>query len=306
MLDVDGRWLNTLTKNERLVEYRERSGGRSGIRGRGLSFFYRRCTKGTHIDRLENALVRNTRVRVLWKSNACTVVFKPAGLATQAPAPHPSLEAMVRSALSTVPPSTLSSDQANPKPYVAFPHRLDRPVSGVILVALSKRAANLLSQQFESRKILKRYLAWVQGDAMKSGQCWQDAIRKLPDEARCEIAGGNVADARPAITTVKAIGKNDQATLLELSPLTGRMHQLRVQSAHRGHPILGDSLYGSNLVFPGESLAASDCQTNASYPPIALHAWAIEFHDPANGKRVVVQADPPWPERFLPTQETKF
>jgi len=239
---------------------------------------------------------------VLWKSNACMVVFKPAGLATQSPAPHCSLEAMIRNDLSIASPATLSADPANPTPYIALPHRLDRPVSGVILVALSKRAANLLSQQFESRKILKRYLAWVQGDATQSGQRWQDEIRKLPDEARCEISGGNVAGAKPAITTVHAIGKNDQATLLQLSPLTGRMHQLRVQCAHRGHPILGDSLYGSNVVFPGQSLAAADCHASASYPPIALHAWAIEFHDPANGKRVVVQADPPWPATFLPQQ----
>lgn len=241
------------------------------------------------------------------------VVFKPAGLATQAPAPHPSLEAMVRNPLAIASPSTRSSDQKKSTPYVAFPHRLDRPVSGVILVALTKRAANLLSQQFESRKILKRYLAWVQGDATQSSQRWQDEIRKLPDEARCEIADGNVADAKTAVTTVQAIGKNDQATLLELSPLTGRMHQLRVQCADRGHPILGDSLYGSTVVFAGDSFADHACHdpvidnqnASTSYPPIALHAWAIEFHDPANGKRVVVQADPPWPETFLPQQETK-
>lgn len=240
------------------------------------------------MDRLENA-----RVRVLWRSNACMVVFKPAGLATQSPTPHPSLEAMIRSDLADELPSTLSSDQTQPTPYVAFPHRLDRPVSGVILVALSKRAANLLSQQFESRKIQKRYLAWVQGDATQCHNHWQDSIRKLPDEACCEITDASAIDAKTAITTVRAIGKNEQATLLELSPLTGRMHQLRVQCAHQGFPILGDSLYGSTIDFPVDIH-----NSGAPYPPIALHAWAIDFHDPANGKRVVVQADPPWPETF--------
>lgn len=232
-------------------------------------------------------------VRVLWKSEACMVVFKPAGLPTQSPSPHPSLEAMVRAHL---------ADASKPTRYVAFPHRLDRPVSGVILVALTKRAANLLSQQFESRKVQKRYLAWVQGDATQCQTQWHDSIRKVPDEARCEIAETGAADAKSAVTTIRVIEKTETATLLELSPLTGRMHQLRVQCAQRGFPILGDSLYGSTVVFSGDSHGNQDCSETideahnliADYPPIALHAWSIEFHDPTNGKRVLVQADPLW------------
>lgn len=236
-------------------------------------------------------------VRVLWKSEACMVVFKPAGLATQSPSPHPSLEAMVRAHL---------ADASKPTRYVAFPHRLDRPVSGVILVALTKRAANLLSQQFESRKVQKYYLAWVQGDATQCQPQWHDSIRKVPDEARCEIAETGAADAKSAVTTIRvlrsrpAMGDQRSSTLLELCPLTGRMHQLRLQCSHRGHSILGDTLYGSSEAF---SYDASDDQTIAStslQPPIALHAWSIEFHDPTNGKRVVAQAAPPWAQRFLP------
>jgi tRNA pseudouridine32 synthase/23S rRNA pseudouridine746 synthase/23S rRNA pseudouridine1911/1915/1917 synthase len=224
----------------------------------------------------------NPMVRVLWESEACMVVFKPAGLATQAPSPHPSLEAMVRDHL---------ADASKPNRYLALPHRLDRPVSGVILVALTKRAANLLSQQFESRKVHKRYLAWVQGDATDCQTQWHDSIRKVPDEARCEIADTNSPDAKVAVTTTRvlssrpAMGDDRGSTLLEMCPLTGRMHQLRLQCSHRGHPILGDAIYGSRTGFQ---------------PPIALHAWAIEFHDPTNGKRVVVQADPIWPKEFMP------
>lgn len=235
----------------------------------------------------------NSSVRVLWRSDACMAVFKPAGLATQSPAPHPSLETLIRDQL---------ANESQTIPYVAFPHRLDRPVSGVILVALTKRAAHLLSQQFESRKVHKRYLAWVHGDATQCSSCWEDSIRKLPDEARCEITRTSTPDARPAITIVRAIEKCEGATLLELSPQTGRMHQLRVQCAHRGFPILGDSLYGSTVAFSNDADHSQDRdettneigQSITDYPPIALHAWSIEFHDPKNGKRVVVQADPLW------------
>lgn len=245
----------------------------------------------------------NSMVPVLWKSDACMVVFKPAGLATQSPMPHPSLEATIRDHL---------TDASKPNRYVAFPHRLDRPVSGVILVALTKRAAHLLSQQFESRKIYKRYLAWVQGDATECPPQWHDAIRKVPDEARCEIADGNAPDAKTAVTTIrvignrKSIGEKQNATLLELCPQTGRMHQLRLQCSHRGHPILGDSLYGSLTPFPLDSAGNRAFVPTPLQPqlqlPIALHAWAIEFHDPANGKRVIVQANPPWPQALLPPE----
>ncbi|HBJ34787.1 MAG TPA: RNA pseudouridine synthase [Planctomycetaceae bacterium] len=288
MLDADVSWLNTLPKNERLVEHPEPPGGSSDIRGRGLSFFYPSLTKGTHT---------NPMVRVLWKSDACMVVFKPAGLATQAPSPHPSLEAMVREHL---------ADASQASRYVAFPHRLDRPVSGVILVALSKRAANLLSQQFESRKVQKRYLAWVQGDATRCQSQWQDAIRKVPDLARCEIADANTPDAKVAMTTVRVLGSRETtgeergSTLLELCPVTGRMHQLRLQCSHHGYPILGDTLYGSREEFSHGTTDDQAINRVSTHPPIALHAWAIEFHDPANGKRVVVQASPPWSQAFHP------
>src|SRR5690606_36958487 len=91
-------------------------------------------------------------IQILWRSPQCPVGFKPAGLATQAPAPHASLDHHLRGALDP-------SDGAAGA-YLALPHRLDRAVSGVILVARSKRAAGLLGQQFQSRKIAKTYLAW--------------------------------------------------------------------------------------------------------------------------------------------------
>lgn len=229
--------------------------------------------------------------RVLWSSASCMVVFKPAGLATQSPPPHQSLEVAIGEQL---------SDAINPNRYVAFPHRLDRPVSGVILVALTKRAANLLSQQFESRKVKKSYLAWVEGDATACQARWEDSLRKIPDQPRCEIASPSTPDAKTAITTVRVVCRSEHATLLELSPLTGRMHQLRLQCSHRGHPILGDTLYGSRVDF------GPDCPNTQTPSPmlnrqsIALHATAIEFHDPTNGKRVVVNADPPWQPPFQP------
>jgi len=215
-------------------------------------------------------------ISVIWSSDAAAVVLKPAGLATQAPAPHDSLEIRIREQF------------ADRTSYIAFPHRLDRPVSGLILVAFTKRAARLLGEQFEARRIAKTYIALVQGHVSADSQLWTDNLRKIDDEARVEVIPEEIAatstDTKLAELQMRVIQRGDARTLVELCPLTGRMHQLRVQSASRGHVIIGDSQYGSEVSCEG---LVDGC--------IALQAAKLEFNDPVNGKRVTVEAPPaPW------------
>lgn len=248
-------------------------------------------------------------IRILWQSDHCLVVFKPAGLPTQAPAAYGSLESQLRDQRAAA-----TGGDGKP-PYLALPHRLDRAVSGVILVALTKRAARLLGQQFQSRKIAKTYLAWVQGEVTGETATWSDRLAKVPEQARVEVVPPPVSetpaappdfanrataadalalsDPRAALTTMRVLRRQNNATLLELRPLTGRMHQLRVQAAHRGHPILGDSLYGSTVPWGGEPAAGEPAT-------IALHAWQVGFHDPRSGRWVSVEAPPDWPAERLP------
>jgi 23S rRNA pseudouridine1911/1915/1917 synthase len=107
-----------------------------------------------------------------------------------------------------------------------------------------------------------------------------------PDEP-CE-------EAREAVTQVRLLeaarpceGSERSVIRVELMPLTGRMHQLRIQAASRGMPVLGDSIYGSTTTF----LEASD---GSIVPPIALHASRIEYLDPDTKSPVVVESPPPW------------
>src|SRR5690606_28970677 len=99
-------------------------------------------------------------------------------------------------------------------------------------------------------------------------------------------------------TEMRVLRRQPSRALLELQPLTGRMHQLRVQCAHRGYPILGDRLYGSTEPWTGDT-AAGATQINEA-ESIALHAWKIRFHDPRNGQAVCVEAPPRWPPERLP------
>jgi 23S rRNA-/tRNA-specific pseudouridylate synthase len=243
-------------------------------------------------------------IRVVWESPQASVVIKPAGIATQAPAGLPSLEFALRGQWFGEEAVARTSDPAT---YLALPHRLDRPVSGLLLVARTKRAARLLGQQFESRKVAKRYLAWVEGiyrpnkdvtAADPSDTVWHDRLRKLEGLPRAEIVA-DPANSQEAITTVRVLGYAADRTLIELSPETGRMHQLRVQSAHRGHPIIGDIRYGARHDPAWDEAIEPD-----RYPDrylggeaIALHAWRLGFHDPISGKWTEVRQLPHW-QRF--------
>ncbi|MCG8649397.1 MAG: RluA family pseudouridine synthase [Pirellulales bacterium] len=196
-------------------------------------------------------------------------VEKPAGLPTQAPAGIESLESRLRAQL------------AARTSYLAFPHRLDRPVSGIVLVALRKRAARLLNEQFAARKVEKVYLAEVEGQVPDTPQVWTNWLRKLPDRAEVTVCEEHDQDAKYAETHVRQAicSPARQTTLLTLSPQTGRMHQLRVQTSFRGHPIVGDRLY-----------QAPSAWERPEADRIELHAQQLTFHDPRDGRKVTVSA----------------
>lgn len=226
---------------------------------------------------------------VLHEAAGVVAVHKPAGLATQAVVGIDSMEARVRAML------TVRGDGD----YVGVPHRLDRCVSGVMLFAATRRAARKLARQFERRQITKRYLACAQlpvsGQVPKAGDVWCDLVAKLEGEPRGWIASPTDPKAKEARTRVVAVWRQAASVVLELEPETGRMHQLRIQAASRGMPILGDRLYGST-----QSLERDGSAVAATQDEIALAAISIEFTDPGtpgvpdSGVRRRVEAWPRW------------
>jgi len=235
---------------------------------------------------------------VILRESGVVAVAKPAGLASQAPPGCDSVETRVRREL------------VSPGGYLGMPHRLDRAVSGVLLVAITPRAARILSRQFERRQVRKTYRAIV-ARAAPAGGCpldpcgatrdgraeWRDLVEKVPDEPRARIATDpDAGGVREAVTLARFLGPVPDASgraLLELEPLTGRMHQLRLQAAARGMPIVGDVFYGG----PAADLATAGPPTAMREPPIALHAWRIEWSDPDSGRPVAAEAPLPawWP-----------
>jgi len=241
-------------------------------------------------------------MRVIQEANGVVAVWKPAGLATQAPAGVPSAESWLRHAL----------HGESLRGYVGVPHRLDRGVSGVVLFAATPRAARKLSRQFERREIRKTYLAIVTcGDADRDAieqmsvdtVTWRDMLEKIADEARARIVPADEPGGREAVTRARLRRRlPPDRLLLELSPVTGRMHQLRLQAAARGLPIVGDDLYGvaddawASPLASGTGVAplADDPRTR----PIALHACRITYADPETEGAVTIEAALPayWPQ----------
>ena len=223
---------------------------------------------------------------ILREGSGVIAILKPVGLATQAPPGIESVEQWLR--------DRLGRDASG---YLGVPHRLDRAVSGVVLMAATPRAARKLSRQFEGREIAKTYLAVVETGAAAKETLpgadaveWRDLLRKVPEEARSEVVDSQALAAREAITHASWIdcaGRDEGKQLLKFMPVTGRMHQLRVQAASRGLPIVGDELYG------GPPLGAG----NERERPILLHAWRIDYADPDSGERISVEAPLPdhWP-----------
>jgi 23S rRNA pseudouridine1911/1915/1917 synthase len=210
--------------------------------------------------------------RILFEDHHLIVVNKPAGLLTQAPATVPSLEAVVK--------ESIRVRYAKPGGvYLAVPHRLDRPVSGVIAFARNTKAGQRLQAQFEARTVRKVYWAIVAGVPSTSPFEWTDWLRKVPDVAHVEVTEPEATGAKQAVLTGRVVQPLSENTFLELEPQTGRMHQLRVQCAHHGHPILGDHEYGSTTHFGPDVELDRDRW-------IALHARTLEFDHPFTRQRL--------------------
>jgi 23S rRNA pseudouridine1911/1915/1917 synthase len=222
---------------------------------------------------------------ILFEDNHCLAVAKPGGLLTQGVPPGiPTLEAMVKNYL-----KTKYAKAGNV--YLGIPHRLDRPVSGVVIFARSTKSARRLAEQFRERTVNKVYWALVEGEMTVDEGRWEDWLVKKSEEARTKRVEPGYPGARHAVLRCRTLVRKDGASWLEIEPETGRMHQIRVQSATRGHAVLGDVTYGATQQFgPAASLPRDRV--------IALHARALTFLHPIRYGPITLKAPVPayWPE----------
>lgn len=157
-------------------------------------------------------------------------------------------------------------------------HRLDKDTSGLVIVALRIRAYDHLREQFENRQVKKTYWAIVAGRPKRLQSVIQKPIAEVIGRGRKKAVIKR--DGKPAITACRVLEAGERATLIEASPKTGRLHQIRVHMADAGHPVLGDSIYG-------------DRSNSIAVPRLCLHAAALSFIHPSGTHRVRIES--PWP-----------
>jgi 23S rRNA pseudouridine1911/1915/1917 synthase len=226
-------------------------------------------------------------LEVLYESGPVLVINKPPGVLTQAPAGIDSLEVRVRNFYR-------QRDGKEGNIYVGLPHRLDRPVSGAIVFARHVRAAQRLARQFEERTVTKVYWAVVKGDVQPDEGTWTDHLHKRHGMAQSIVVQQDDPRGKLAVMHWRVIARTVKVgTWLEVQLETGRTHQIRVQAASRGHPVLGDAQYGSPSSF-GEQF--EDERLRA----IALHARQLGFRHPMTGEAVDVIAPALWRSLDLP------
>ena len=160
-------------------------------------------------------------------------------------------------------------------------HRLDRDTSGVILAAKTKPAAGFLGKALQARRLGKTYVALVSAaPSPEDGMIDAPLLRQeVGRESYMRVSDDPAA--QPSQSRYRTLAHADDGALVELEPLTGRMHQLRVHMAHVGRPLVGDVRYGGALTFAGRAA-----------PRLMLHALRLTFPHPEGGERRV-EAPPP-------------
>jgi 23S rRNA pseudouridine1911/1915/1917 synthase len=211
-------------------------------------------------------------VPVLFEDSHLIVVNKPPDVVVHPAGPHQ--EGTLIQRLWPKLAANWSAVLGRTSPHTARPgvvHRLDKGTSGVLVIAKTPQAAEHLSAQFAARTVKKVYLALVCGIPKTEKGRIRSTVgrsRRAPHRMSVEDPG------RWSETEFKVLERFEKtgAALLEVQPLTGRTHQIRVQLAHLGHPLAGDMIYG----------APKDLQAER---PL-LHALSLELTHPANEKRM--------------------
>ncbi len=160
--------------------------------------------------------------------------------------------------------------------FLGLVHRLDRPASGIMVLACTSDAARHLSRQFRERLVEKRYLAVVEGTLQGIGT-WTDFIAKPDRQPR--LVGPKHSAGKRAELHWQALEAGNERTLLQIELRTGRPHQIRLQATSRGHPVVGDERYGASSALGNRA--------------IALHHALLRIEHPGSTRRSTFVAEPP-------------
>jgi 23S rRNA pseudouridine1911/1915/1917 synthase len=242
-------------------------------------------------------------LQVVFEDDCLLVVNKPAGLIV-----HPCGE-QPRGTLTNAVQSHVDRHAAQRglmKPGVV--HRLDRDTSGLIAIAKDHLSHRLLSMQFQTGRVAKRYVAIVDGVISRDSGEIDLPIGRVPGcSSALMTARGDALEARPSRTSFRVVERLPRHTVVECHPRTGRLHQIRVHLAALGHPVVGDEYYApfGELKPPRPPLLPNGKRPGPPISPFidrhALHACGLEFMHPQRQEWMSFQAE--WPDDMLAAQD---
>lgn len=213
---------------------------------------------------------------IIFEDAHLIVLHKPAGISVERDRfDYPSLEQWVRDYFNTL---RLPSNA-----ILGIVHRIDRPVSGVVIMAKKKSVLVHLNEQFASGKVQKTYYAVVTGTPSAEKEKLQHHLVKDPEQKKAIVVPKK--NRRSAFVTLDyaVINNNDTYILLEVHPHSGKYHQIRAQLGAAGLPIVGDALYGSKKSYTNDA--------------IMLHAGKLTIVHPVTNETITYTAPLPadWP-----------
>jgi RluA family pseudouridine synthase len=205
---------------------------------------------------------------ILFEDEYIILINKPCGLMVEPDRNgHPNLLQQVRKYIKA---KTLPGEEV----YAQHIHRLDRPVSGIVLFAKQKMVLKNLSEQFAERKVKKYYQALTENSPKEMKGKLENWHKK--EKKKAIISEEEFLGAEKVLLEYEAKEIPGNKFVWDIQLHTGKYHQIRVQLAFVGCPVIGDTLYGSTHPYKPDS--------------IALHAYKLIFHHPITDKEIVIEA----------------
>lgn len=237
------------------------------------------------------------KTQILYEDSSILVIHKPAGIATQAARTgQMDVVSELKNYLAT---HSRRNEQTGKIPYLGIIHRLDQPVEGILVFGKTQLASAVLNEELKNKSLHKRYFAAVCGKPdLPEDQVMNYLVR---DGSMARVTASSQAGAKKAVMhyrlldtcnveigtrhdTKEAWSAPVQVSLLDVSLLTGRFHQIRVQLSHMGCPLLGDQKYGNEM----SGLISNSLLIGNT----ALCAYHLDFAHPENGRKMEYNVSP--------------
>ena len=188
-------------------------------------------------------------IEILYEDNHLIAVYKPAGILAQGD------ETGEESIFDLVKKYIKEKYKKEGNVFLGLVHRLDRPVSGIMVFAKTSKGASRLSEQFRNHEVEKTYHAVVSGRMERKKGIVFSYLKKDEDKNKVFIHKFADRETKESELSYEVAESNGKFSLIKIKPLTGRSHQIRAQLSSIGHPIIGDIKYGAKESLPDHSIA---------------------------------------------------